>query len=441
MHRKTGDEGRKPGLRDRAPLTRPRWSTAVALSASLALGLAGASAQVAHAQSPCGTNGTFTGGPPTCTYTTTGEDTFTVPSGVTSIHVVTDGADGVTMDSTGGTGAQVTADIPVTPGSTLYVEVGVGGGTGGSARGGAGGGESDLRTCSASSISCVLTGVPATDPRLLVAAGGGGGGGGTNPPLRPGGPGGVGTANCNPGGNGTGVGGAGSGGGGMCASGGTAGGSSGGGTTGGTGTPGAGGNGGNFGSPSGGGGGGAGFWGGGGGGTGNNTGAGGGGGSSFAFAGASNLSTVANPTGTPSVTISFTSVPNILTTPSRTRLRVGSTLFDRATVTGDAQDGNPADSGATVTFFVCGPSVTNCTSGGTMVGSPQPLRATSSTTATVRSPRIRPSVTGTYCWRAEYSGNPNYAATSTDGSSVCFTATRRRHRDDDWYEHLSHPQD
>ncbi|MFI2760694.1 glycine-rich protein [Streptomyces echinatus] len=72
-----------------------------------------------------------------------------------------------------------------------------------------------------------------------------------------------------------------------------------------------------FGPPSGGGGGG-GFWGGGGGGTGNDTGAGGGGGSSFATASATNLSTVANPNTTPRVTISFTPVASLVTTPNRT---------------------------------------------------------------------------------------------------------------------------
>ncbi|MFL4945830.1 hypothetical protein ACJ6WE_00270 [Streptomyces sp. MMS24-I31] len=363
---------------------------------------------------------------------------------MTSIHVVASGASGgfgATVSS-GGPGAQVAADVPVTPGSTLYVEVGVGGGAGGSANGGAGGGESDLRTCSVSSVGCVLTGDPMTDPRLLVGAGGGGGGGGTHDP-RPGGAGGVGPAFCNPGANGTGVSGAGSGGGGTCTSGGTGGGSSGGGTTGGNGSPGVGGNGGNFGSPSGGGGGGAGFWGGGGGGTGNDTGAGGGGGSSFAFAGASSVSTVANPTGAPSVTISYQSVPTITTTPSRTTLRVGTPVTDRATVTGDAPDGNPAASGATVSFFVCGPAATNCTSGGTAVGGPQPLRAGPSTTATATSPQFRSAVAGTYCWRAEYSGNPGYSATSADGSSECFTATARGggpwDHGHNWYHDLSHP--
>ncbi|MGW2372218.1 glycine-rich protein [Kitasatospora sp. NPDC001683] len=247
---------------------------------------------------------------------------------MTSIHVVVDGAKGADTDSVGGAGARVTADLPVTPGSTLFVEVGTGGGLGGSARGGAGGGASDIRTCSAPSASCVLTGDPLTDPRLLVAGGGGGGGGGTNLPLRPGADGGTGPNLCNPGGDAMGVGGAGGGTGGTCTSGGIGGGSSSGGTPGGNGTPGVGGDGGNFGFPSGGGGGGAGFWGGGGGGTGNNTGSGGGGGSSFITANAANFSTVANPTGTPAVTISFTFSPSVTTTPSQTSIPLGRPTTD-----------------------------------------------------------------------------------------------------------------
>jgi hypothetical protein len=94
----------------------------------------------------------------------------------------------------GGVGDRVQATFPVgsgdavTPGETLYVEVGGngsaktgganGGGAGGSGDfggpdGGGGGGASDVRTCSAS--SCALA---SSDTRLVVAAGGGGGGGG-----------------------------------------------------------------------------------------------------------------------------------------------------------------------------------------------------------------------------------------------------------------------
>ena len=80
----------------------------------------------------------------------------------------------------GGTGAQVTADIAVTPGSTVYVEVGVGV-VAPVAHGTAGGGASDIRTCAAA--ACSLTN---NDTRLVVAGGGGGaGGGGTAVTVEP----------------------------------------------------------------------------------------------------------------------------------------------------------------------------------------------------------------------------------------------------------------
>jgi hypothetical protein len=133
-------------------------------------------ASSAFAASVCGTAGTQSG--KTCTYTTTGQDTFTVPSGVTHVQVVAiggAGAGGGTNGGTGGKAATVTADLPVTAGATYYVEVGAAG-----AGAGAGGGASAVQTCSTAASGCTLTGVVGSDPRLIVAAGGGGGGAGTS---------------------------------------------------------------------------------------------------------------------------------------------------------------------------------------------------------------------------------------------------------------------
>ncbi|MGI8557726.1 MAG: fibronectin type III domain-containing protein [Solirubrobacteraceae bacterium] len=99
--------------------------------------------------------------------------------------------------TTGGSGATVTADIPVTPGSTLYLEVGGngrdgsvapysaaggfnGGGVGGldasgSGFKGGGGGASDLRTASCGT-RCAGS-AASLDSRLVIAGGGGGAGG------------------------------------------------------------------------------------------------------------------------------------------------------------------------------------------------------------------------------------------------------------------------
>jgi hypothetical protein len=118
----------------------------------------------------------------TQTYTYTGgEQTFTVPAGVFSLHVVAiGGAGGKATDAVGGVGAEATGSLSVAPGQTLYVEVGgrgqslgeggAGGFNGGGSGSGGGGGASDVRT------SPQAAGL-APDRRLIVAAGGGGGGG------------------------------------------------------------------------------------------------------------------------------------------------------------------------------------------------------------------------------------------------------------------------
>ena len=273
------------------------------------VGFFGASSD-AEAATPCGSTGSFVS-PSSCSYTATGQDSFTVPLGVTSLELVADGGAG---GLGGGDGVQVTADIPVTPGNKEYVEVGVGGGAGGSgfitragpADGGSGGGLSGVYSCSGDG----------TNPSCALLVGGGGGGGG-NVGVG-GGDGGTGSLLCNPGVAGDNDG---SGGGGGCSAGGSAGEIGQLQVEGNPGAPGGGGGGGNasnvygacalggyclFG---GGGGGGGGYY-GGGGGAGSDgpggAGSGGGGGSSFAEASASNVSMLSD-SGTPSVTITWAS--------------------------------------------------------------------------------------------------------------------------------------
>ncbi len=76
------------------------------------------------------------------------EQTFTVPVGVSSVQIVAIGGSGGASGVAGGVAANVTADLSVTPGQTLYVEVGgdgdnggAVGGVGGFNGGGAGGGQ------------------------------------------------------------------------------------------------------------------------------------------------------------------------------------------------------------------------------------------------------------------------------------------------------------
>jgi hypothetical protein len=108
------------------------------------------------------------------------ESTFVVPAGVHELKFVAiGGSGGDAQDGVGGAGAKVSGRLAVTPGETLYIEVGEngedladGGGQvfgGGAAGGGGGGGASDIRT---EGYAAGL--VP--DTRLMVAGGGGGAG-------------------------------------------------------------------------------------------------------------------------------------------------------------------------------------------------------------------------------------------------------------------------
>jgi hypothetical protein len=245
------------------------------------------------------------------------EQTFTVPEGVTSLQVTAVGAIGGDRDPMdavpAAAAARVSGDLEVTPGQTLYVEVGgkgedhVAGEEGGFNGGGdgdsGGGGASDVRTMP-------LAAGLSPDPRLIVAAGGGGAGG-----TYAAGEGGAGGAAGSPGSEGVGSGGVNLGG---AAGTGTAGGLGGAGCAnkGVDGELGLGGDGGtsNIGTASDGGGGGGGYYGGGGGGggacalTGSGSGGGGGGSSLVPAGGILEVASVATPS---QVQIGFTPSPPV----------------------------------------------------------------------------------------------------------------------------------
>jgi hypothetical protein len=134
--------------------------------------------------------------PTTITFSSTGaEQPWTVPSGVSALHVILVGAPGGASPgggTVGGRGDTVEGDLAVSPGDTLYLEVGAsgrdapnvrdappnpatfnGGGAGGACSGGywgaSGGGATDIRTTPRSPGG-------EFDSRLVVAAGGGGAG-------------------------------------------------------------------------------------------------------------------------------------------------------------------------------------------------------------------------------------------------------------------------
>jgi hypothetical protein len=167
-----------------------------------ATGLIGGFSAAAATPSPCGTTGIYSlsGDTATCTYSypsTSAEDTFTVPAGVSTLVVTAVGAPGGAGQATpGGIGAIVVNSALPVPQQVpqLWVDVGQtgalgfnstsglggsfdGGNGGGGGYGGGGGGSSALLTepRATAAAAAMLTGVPATDARLLVAGGGGGG--------------------------------------------------------------------------------------------------------------------------------------------------------------------------------------------------------------------------------------------------------------------------
>jgi hypothetical protein len=118
----------------------------------------------------------------TVTFTSAGEHAWTVPDGVTRVDVVAVGGEGAAAGRHGGRAAQIRGTLDVTPGQTLYAEVGSSasgthpGANGGGAAGGpgcpsapgAGGGASDVRT--------IALGQAGSDESRVLVAGGGGGG-------------------------------------------------------------------------------------------------------------------------------------------------------------------------------------------------------------------------------------------------------------------------
>jgi Putative Ig domain/Domain of unknown function DUF11 len=203
----------------RAPtrLARLAAPAAAVLAGTGLLALAGP-AQQALAQT-CTASGTTV----TCTYTTVGPGTFTVPSNVTSLTVTAVGgaggngaSNGAHAGGTGGTGAKVTKTLTVVPGSTLAIVVGgaggngsgTTGGTGGTANGagtgagGDGGGTGFAGGGGGASSTVTISGVA-----QVVAPGGGGGGGAGDCTPAGGGAGGDGTANGTAGNNCSGTGG------------------------------------------------------------------------------------------------------------------------------------------------------------------------------------------------------------------------------------------
>jgi hypothetical protein len=105
-----------------------------------------------------------------------------------------------------------------------------------------------------------------------------------------------------------------------------------------------------------------------------------------------------------------------ISTPGDSSIQLAGSTADSVTVTGNATGGSPTGS---VSFSVCGPlsSASGCASGGTSLGTAS-LSGGSAT-----SPSFTPTALGTYCFRADYSGDTNYLASSDGSATECFTVT------------------
>ena len=376
-------------------------------------------------------------GATTATYSYTGgEQTYTVPAGVTAVTLTAVGAPGGSGPGStnvaptvpgaypGGDAASVTASVAVIAGETLYVEVGGPGGStdcyldpvvspafnggGGNGCGGGGGGASDVRTCGISTCS-----LSSDDSRLVVAGGGGGGGGAARGCV--GGAGGQAgdTTATGAGGGGRGYP--------PCTSPGAAGGNGGLGSPAGTvglgglgPTGGALGAGGNSGQGGEGGGGGGGYFGGGAGGN-DYAGGGGGAGSSFWETDATGTS-MEHSTTTAGVTITAVplSTPSINTVPQPGSSTIGSAVADEATVTGgDSPSG-------TVTFDLY--SNANAT-GTALFSDTQTLSAGSATSAGYAT-----TATGTDYWVATYNGDSNNLSVTSPPAAQPVSPTIAPHK-------------
>jgi uncharacterized protein YjbI with pentapeptide repeats len=124
-------------------------------------------------------------------------------------------------------------------------------------------------------------------------------------------------------------------------------------------------------------------------------------------------------TGTATITYTVAqATPTVHSIPSGS-IGVGGRETDGVVVEGIPAGGSPTGS---VTFYVCSKGTGPCSSGGSLVGSPVPLLEGANDDSMATSEGFTPSEgAGTYCLRAEYSGDANYNAASDTSADECFT--------------------
>jgi hypothetical protein len=117
---------------------------------------------------------------------------------------------------------------------------------------------------------------------------------------------------------------------------------------------------------------------------------------------------------------SIPTLTSLNTNRSASTVAFGDSVTDTATAVGST--GVPVTPAGTVSFYVCGPGSSTCSSTANQIGSAVPLTG-SSGTATAQSASFSPSSVGTYCFFAVYSGT-NYLTANDPGNSTnneCFT--------------------
>ncbi len=108
---------------------------------------------------------------------------------------------------------------------------------------------------------------------------------------------------------------------------------------------------------------------------------------------------------------------------------IGSSLTDNATVEVSGGSDPPAPTGS-VSFFVCGPGVTECGVGGTAFDTKTltvPPAVKDGKKYTVTSASFTPNAAGTWCFAASWPGDGNYTGPfRDDGANECFIVTPRQ---------------
>ena len=120
---------------------------------------------------------------------------------------------------------------------------------------------------------------------------------------------------------------------------------------------------------------------------------------------------------------SVPTLSSLTTNRSASTVASGTPVTDTATAVGST--GMPPTPAGAISFYVCGPSASSCSSTAQAVGSPVTLTPGATGTATAQSAAFTPTAAGTYCFYAVYNGS-NYATAADTGTSAnneCFTVT------------------